>query len=113
MLEGCRANKFSFIAKRYFANASFHAFDDCIRCGSAGGDANGVVEFKPVIAQISGVLNVMHARAKFAASSDKLAGVVAVAATDNDDDAGILREFDRRALPLFGGLAHSVDETHF
>src|ERR1043165_9224053 len=55
----------------------------------------------------------VDAVAAFAARRDKFACVIAVAATDDDDQVGLLRQFNRSVLSLFCRLANGVDEANF
>src|SRR5688572_9497844 len=53
----------------------------------------------------------MNARAMAGAGRDEFARIIAVRATDDDDDIALLREFDGGGLALLGRLANGVPEA--
>ena len=91
----------------------FDFFEGRIRCGSASGDANGVIATEPVLVKVRRGLDMMNASAVATAGFHQLVGVVAVRAANDNYDVGSLRQFDRGVLSLFGRLADGVDETDF
>mgnify|MGYP006955653533 CR=1 FL=1 len=90
----------------------FNRVDDAVRRRSAGGDADGIHSGEPFRPQVRRGLHVMNAQTIVTARLHEFARVVAVRAADDHDDVAVLREFNRGALPLFGGPAHRVDETN-
>ena len=83
-----------------------------VGCRCAGGQTYGVVSGKPFRSQVIRGLDVPDSRTMDRASLDKLASVIAVGAADNDDYVTSLRQVHCSVLPLFGGLADRIHESH-
>ena len=94
------------------ANTRLDPVDNVVRCRGAGRQPYHLRSIEPFGANVGVGLDVMHAGTVARAGLDKLARVVAGAATDDDNDVGLTRHLDRRRLPFLGGLADSVNESH-
>jgi hypothetical protein len=55
----------------------------------------------------------MHSLAKSAAGLHQFMRVIAVRSSNHYDHIRLLRQFNRRILPLLRWLADCVNETHF
>lgn len=84
-----------------------------IQRGGAGSDADVARLAKPSGIQFSSLFDLDRGKALSSGFLCELARVVAVATTDDDDVVAISQQIIHGRLPLLGGMADGVDETHF
>ena len=88
-----------------------HAIDDLVRRRRAGREADRRRVEEPFRPQLRFGLDVMDARTVPLARHDQLTRVIAVHATDNDDDIAAAREVHGSLLALFRGMTDGVDDV--
>lgn len=87
---------------------TFHGIDDIVGGGGAGGEADRIVGEEPGRLEVVGGLDLMDAGAGLEAGGGEFAGIVAMAAADDDDDIGGRGQVFGGALALFGGQTDGV-----
>lgn len=94
------------------AEALHDGIDGFVERGGAGGDADVASIAEPRRIEFIRSFDLQRAQAVGERLLRELAGVVAVAAADDNDVVAISNQVVHRGLSLLGGMADGVDETH-
>jgi hypothetical protein len=96
---------------RDLMNASIDAIDDRIRRRRPRCHSHRCGSKEPFGPKIQFRLNMMDPRTVSATRTDQLASIVAVRATNDDDDVRLLGEIDGGRLAFFRRLTHRIDDA--